>query len=96
MSQQNLMILPRLSSNISFHSDVEIHYGDMTAAYKQEKEHRLRHSHTTHIIHIWVSSLYCQGSESVCLACSPGAFTLYKLLTSNSVVSQFHGQELLP
>ena len=68
----------------------------MTAPFKQEKEHRLRHSHTTHIIHMWVSSLYCWGSESVCLACSPGPFTLNKLFTSTSVVSQFHRQELLP
>ena len=53
MSQQNLMILPTLSSNISFHTDAEIHYVDMTALFKQEKKHRLRHSHPTHITCMW-------------------------------------------
>ena len=32
----NLMIHSTLSSNISFYSDVNIHFVDMTAAYKQE------------------------------------------------------------
>ena len=95
MSQQNLMILPTLSSNISFHTNIEIHYVDITAPFKQEKKHRLRHSHTTHITHMWVSSLYCWGSELICLACSSGPFALYKLLTSTSVVSQFHRKDLL-
>ena len=57
MSQRNFMISPTLSSNISFHSDVEIHYMDITAPHKQEQEYRLRHSHTTHNIHMWVSHL---------------------------------------
>ena len=39
---------PTLSSNISFHSNLRIHYMDMTALHKQEQEHRLRHSHATH------------------------------------------------
>ena len=55
MSQRNLMIFPTMSSNISFCSDVEIHYMDMTAPHKQELEHRLRDCHTTHNIHMWVS-----------------------------------------
>ena len=59
MSQQNLMILPTLSSNF-FHTNVEIHYVDMTAPFKQEKKHRLRHSHTNHITCMWVSSLYAE------------------------------------
>ena len=49
------MIFPTLSSNIFFHSNVEIHYVDMTAPHKQDQEHRLRHSHTTHNIHMCVS-----------------------------------------
>ena len=36
MSQQNLMIYPTLSSIISLHSNVDIHYVDMTAPHKQE------------------------------------------------------------
>ena len=48
---------PTLSSNISFHSDLRIHYVDMTAPHKQEWEHRLRHSHTTHYTEMWVTQL---------------------------------------
>ena len=50
------------------------------------------HSH-----HLYVGFFtLLSGSESVSLACNPGPFTLNKLFTSTSVVSQFHRQELLP
>ena len=48
---------PTLSSIISYHVDVKIQYVGMTAPHKQEQEHRLRHSHTTHSIHMWVTHL---------------------------------------
>ena len=48
---------PALSSNISFCSDLEIHYVDMTVPHKQEQEHRLRHNHTTHCTQMWVTQL---------------------------------------
>ena len=32
---------PTLSSSISFHSNLRIHYVDMTTPHKQEQEHRL-------------------------------------------------------
>ena len=40
-----------------FHSYLTIHYMDMTAPHKQNQEHRLRHSHTTHCIQMWVTHL---------------------------------------
>ena len=40
-----------------FHSDLTIYYMDMTAPHKQEQEHRLRYSHTTHCIQMWVPHL---------------------------------------
>ena len=45
---------PTLPSIISFFSDPEIQYVDMTAPYKEEREHRLRHSHTTYHTYMWV------------------------------------------
>ena len=48
---------PTLSSNISFHCDLRIHYVDKTAPHKQEEEHRLRHSHTTHWTKMWITYL---------------------------------------
>ena len=39
------------------HSDITIHYVDMAASHKQEQEHRLRHSHTTHCIQMWAPHL---------------------------------------
>ena len=46
-----------LSSIISFHVNVKIQYVDVTAPHKQEQEHRLRHSHTTHSTQMWVTHL---------------------------------------
>ena len=46
---------PTFSSNISFHTNLKIHYMDMTDPQKQE--HRLMHSHTTHSNQIWVTHL---------------------------------------
>ena len=40
-----------------FHSDLTTYYLDMTSPNKQEQEHRLRHSHTTHCIQMWVTHL---------------------------------------
>ena len=48
---------PTLSSIISFHANVEIQYMDTTAPLKQEQEHRLRHSHTTHSTQMQVTHL---------------------------------------
>ena len=64
--------------------------------YKQEKEHRLRHTHTTHNICMWVSHFIVEVPNPSAWPCRPGPFTLYKLLTSTSVVLQFHRQKLLP
>ena len=100
MSQQNLMIHPTLSSNISFHTDAEIYYVDMTALFKQEKKHRLRHSHPTHITCMWFLHFIVevQNRSGLPGMQDPGPFVLYKLLTSTSVVSQScinHRQDLL-
>ena len=55
---------PTLSSIISSHANVEIQYVDMTAPHKQEQEHRVRHSHTTHSTHMWVTHLIVEIQES--------------------------------
>ena len=48
---------PTLSSILSFCANLKIQYVDMTAPNKQEQEHRLRHSHTTHSAQMWITHL---------------------------------------
>ena len=46
-----------------FHSNLTIHYKDMTAPHNQEQECRLWQSHTIHCIQIWVTHLIVEISE---------------------------------
>ena len=48
---------PTSSSIISFCVDLKIQYMDRTAPHKQEQEHRIRHSHTTHSTQMCVTHL---------------------------------------
>ena len=48
---------PTLSSNISFILILQSIMSIWLLPLKQEQEHRLRHSHTTHCIQMWVTHL---------------------------------------
>ena len=85
-SQWNLMIYPTLLWNISFHANVKIQYMDMIAPHKQEQEHRLRHSHTTHSTHMWVSHLIVEIQNCLPSMLNMGHYTLYILYTSTPIV----------